>query len=564
MVFTRSPWRVLVALGFATLLLATSFVASAQASPTSGGSCARAGRERVTTVGTLRCVAMSSGRTRWRLISPPSSPTTPTTTPPTTPTTRAPQVSDISADDSRVRFTLSAMSPDTGNYAVQWIELGASFARYDMVRVTSRNVALSTDVLRCDRTYTMRVFVMRADWTGDRGHTNENVTPHSNLFDVTMRHSCGGSATPVADTCADGGACVVGDIGPGGGTVFYVHPSGTFSCGVALSSTCKYLEFAPYGWNGGGDDPGIDWCNVGTDLDIDESGIGGGLANTTKADDTCTSGAIQTVASYTNNGFDDWYLPTKSEVDELCKYARQQTTGDRSVGCASTGSVRTGFVSAHYWSSTEVSGTTNAWSSEFGFGNQLASNKRPGNLKVRPIRAFGGAAGCADGGECIVGDTGPGGGIIFYVHPSGTFTSTGSDCGTNCKYLEAARSDQSAGVAWCSDTTTARAVTSQPIGSGMSNTTTAYTTCSSGAIQVAADYSNYGKTDWHLPSADELNELYLQRVAVGGFASAFYWNSSEFSATHARVQSFADGSTGDANKVDLRPVRVVRAVIAPA
>jgi hypothetical protein len=370
MTLTLSPWRVLVALGFATLLLATLFVASAQASPTPGASCARAGRERVTTVGTLRCVAMSSGRTRWRLISPPSSPTTPTTVT-TTPTTRAPQVSDISADDSRVRFTLSAMSPDTGNYAVQWIERGASFARYDMVRVTSRNVALSTDAFRCDRTYTMRVFVMRADWTGDRGHTNENVTPHSDLFDVTMRHSCGGSLTPVADTCADGGTCVVGD-------------------------------------------------------------------------------------------------------------------------------------------------------------------------------------------------TGPGGGIIFYVHPSGTFTSTGSDCGANCKYLEAARSDQSAGVAWCSDTTTALAVTSQPIGSGMSNTTTADTRCSSGAFRVAADYSNNGKTDWHLPSADELNALYLQRVAVGGFAPAFYWNSSEFSATLARVQSFANGSVGDANKTDLRPVRVVRAVIIPA
>ena len=41
---------------------------------------------------------------------------------------------------------------------------------------------------------------------------------------------------------------------------------------------------------------------------------------------------------------------------------------------------------------------------------------------------------CATGGACIVGDTGPGGGKVFYVHDDADdlFTSTGSDCNTSC------------------------------------------------------------------------------------------------------------------------------------
>jgi hypothetical protein len=55
------------------------------------------------------------------------------------------------------------------------------------------------------------------------------------------------------------------------------------------------------------------------------------------------------------------------------------------------------------------------------------------------------AATCANGGACIVGNTGPGGGKVFYV-ASSNFTSTGSNCGTACKYLEAAPSDHSSRV----------------------------------------------------------------------------------------------------------------------
>ena len=169
------------------------------------------------------------------------------------------------------------------------------------------------------------------------------------------------------------------------------------------------------------------------------------------------------------------------------------------------------------------------------------------------------SATCAKGGTCKVGDVGPGGGKVFYVATS-AFTSTGSACNTACKYLEAAPSDHSSTVAWCSNTSSSLGVTAQGIGSGMSNTTTADSTCTSGAIQVAADYTNNSKTDWHLPSKDELAQLYAERTKVGSFAYDYYWSSSEPYSYASYGQRFGDGAQNLYMKSRISgSVRLVRA-----
>ena len=188
---------------------------------------------------------------------------------------------------------------------------------------------------------------------------------------------------------------------------------------------------------------------------------------------------------------------------------------------------------------------------------------------------------CAEGAACAVGDTGPGGGKVFYVRAeAGTFTSTGSDCNTACKYLEAAPTDQSTGIVWCSNTTTALNTRGTAIGTGMANTTTADTTCTSGAIQIAADYTNNGKADWHLPSKDELNQmckwqrgvdwisdatvctdgtLNSDRWGASGFSAETYWSSSESWVTTAWFQIFATGFQDATVKWGTYYVRPVRA-----
>ena len=57
------------------------------------------------------------------------------------------------------------------------------------------------------------------------------------------------------------------------------------------------------------------------------------------------------------------------------------------------------------------------------------------------------------------------------------------------------------------------------------------------AAGLARAYNGGVYTDWYLPSKDELNKLYLNKVVIGGFAGGFpdgfYWSSSEDSSTTA-------------------------------
>ncbi len=47
--------------------------------------------------------------------------------------------------------------------------------------------------------------------------------------------------------------------------------------------------------------------------------------------------------------------------------------------------------------------------------------------------------------------------------------------------------------------------------------------------------------DWYLPSKGELNQLYLNKNILGGFAASTYWSSSEYNTSFAWSQFFGDG-----------------------
>jgi len=71
-----------------------------------------------------------------------------------------------------------------------------------------------------------------------------------------------------------------------------------------------------------------------------------------------------------------------------------------------------------------------------------------------------------------------------------------------------------------------------------------------------------GKTDWFLPSMNELNQLYTRRSNVGlqGLTSAWwFWSSSQNNAGFAREQTFSDGHQGFTTKTALGYVRAIRA-----
>ncbi len=187
-------------------------------------------------------------------------------------------------------------------------------------------------------------------------------------------------------TCAIGrglaGTCVVGDMGPGGGPVFYVNE--------ANSEGSKYMEAAPDGWSGGRDQH-AGWGCRGTDIPgADGTEIGAGRNDTTAIVTGCaTSGIAARLADdYTTVGLTDWFLPDKDELNQLCKYARGQSTtvASRAFVCNATYSLRPGFAAAGYWSSSQSS-ASHAWLQNFDKGKQY-ENVKDNTLRVRPVRAF--------------------------------------------------------------------------------------------------------------------------------------------------------------------------------
>jgi hypothetical protein len=67
------------------------------------------------------------------------------------------------------------------------------------------------------------------------------------------------------------------------------------------------------------------------------------------------------------------------------------------------------------------------------------------------------------------------------------------------------------------------------------------------AADYAAKLEVYGCQDWRVPTTDELNVLFENRAAIGGFdttgsnPTGWYWSSSR-TGNYARVQRFSDGS----------------------
>jgi hypothetical protein len=132
-----------------------------------------------------------------------------------------------------------------------------------------------------------------------------------------------------------------------------------------------------------------------------------------------------------------------------------------------------------------------------------------------------------------------GGGIIFYIDGSGQHG------------LIAAPADQSVSVRWIPASATSTTLVNAngfAIGTGAANTTTIIN--AQGNSPYAASlcrlyYNGGGFTDWYLPSLMELNQLYLQRAAVGGFPDPnlggpyYYWSSSEISNSDAWMMDFS-------------------------
>jgi hypothetical protein len=230
-------------------------------------------------------------------------------------------------------------------------------------------------------------------------------------------------------------------------------------------------------------------------------------------------------------------------------------TGDTPVTWSiDTGALPNGLT----LSNSTISGTpTTAGTSEFTVKATNAAGNDTKALSITVIVPF--------VPEYSLGDTGPGGGKIFYISQDG-FTVQMADSAQNytAHYLEAAPADMSSTLEWASSGspyTSTYIYTGQAIGTGRENTARIRATdYGAPAAKACNEYSNNGKTDWFLPSLSELEELYKNRASVGNMEVSVYWSSSEGSNDSAWYQSFSDGYRNyNAYKSNPYLVRAVRA-----
>ena len=124
-----------------------------------------------------------------------------------------------------------------------------------------------------------------------------------------------------------------------------------------------------------------------------------------------------------------------------------------------------------------------------------------------------------------VGDTGPGNGIVFY------------DAGSNQawgRFLEAAP---------------------QTWYGGSSDPSLPW----SNAVTAAASYNGGSKTDWFLPSRNQLTQLHTNRAIVGNLIEEYYWSSTQANGDESWARFFTASNTEIAitkeSSFRVRPIR---------
>lgn len=192
---------------------------------------------------------------------------------------------------------------------------------------------------------------------------------------VTTTVNVATSSTVPRLTCATGGECRVGDIGAGGGVVFYVAETPQW--------WGRYMEAAPNRWNGQwGDLAYVSGCYGMSIPDARAVGLGSGKRNTEAIVSSCpeTNIAARVADNLVLNGKSDWFLPSKDELNAM--YPHRAGIGFRVAEDAqwyASSSFPTAFA---HWVQVFT------FDSRYGYpsGTQFGTVERKGNNYVRPIR----------------------------------------------------------------------------------------------------------------------------------------------------------------------------------
>jgi hypothetical protein len=236
-------------------------------------------------------------------------------------------------------------------------------------------------------------------YQGGKGWLGSNVTSQTGAFTVsfttpvalasTVARLTIQSTSHVAGDCRTESLCAVGDIGPGGGMVFYAGSRFTMT-GATCNTNCNYLQWAPVSWastqsqNASFNVPGTATTDarsglmplnllVGT-----STSFGSGLNNTSLMANAVGSGTSSTNAAKavllyaaSDSSAGQWFLPSRDELIALYQ------SSVRSRG---------NFQALNLWSSSEGGANLNYQVSMEQGDVTLEARDIP--KLFRPIRAF--------------------------------------------------------------------------------------------------------------------------------------------------------------------------------
>ena len=227
---------------------------------------------------------------------------------------------------------------------------------------------------------------------GDPGTAGTNgAAGASSPTGFTARSVCGLNGTTL---------CEVGVQGPGGGIIVYVDSTNEIA-------GYDYLEVAPaasnttFQWAHDTEKCGPDAIGICQSSYLSDAGhalgylgIGTGRAATEEIVARHDAGSVNqynyaagVADSYSTSSASDWFLPSKDELNEVCKYARDTSQAVGASTVCSGGTLRSGFSTGMYWSSSE-NGTDKAWYQDFLTGGDQKTYVKSGYYYVRPVRAF--------------------------------------------------------------------------------------------------------------------------------------------------------------------------------
>jgi hypothetical protein len=176
----------------------------------------------------------------------------------------------------------------------------------------------------------------------------------------------------------------IGDIGPAGGIIFYDRETASDSkadgktdslAAGGKAADWRYLEAAP-----AETEFAAPWGAYGVNINGTGPTVGSGKGNTqliverlrTLGESKC---AAQLCAKLSYNGFTDWFLPSKDELDLMYKNLKKNNLGKFSVKIS-------------YWSSSQANNDS-AWYQSFDNGKQYNyGNYKYDSFSVRAVRSF--------------------------------------------------------------------------------------------------------------------------------------------------------------------------------